>query len=464
MTRFERGVRLWRLALPIAASQVSDMVTVGIDTIMVGKLGTTELAAVSLATASSTLVLLFGIGFNIAITPQLASAWAAGDLGQCKAIVRTGTRISLLVACSLVVSLLLASPFLNILGSPQDVTEAAIPYFRWYVASFLFRLMFGVFKQSSEALGNTKLPMYIAVITNLLNILFNWLLIWGIAGLPALGVEGAGFATFLSRVVGVGLAYWAWNWFSLYQPLRNVSAATSGIAEISARIWKSGSAIGAQISMEVLAFATGGIMIGWIGTTELAAHQIALNIASITFMIALALASAATVTVAQARGAHDQDGVRTEAYTALWAVVGFELSTALVLLFGRSLLPALYVDDQKTIEIAATLLLYAAVFQIFDGLQTVGMGILRGINDTKLPTAIAFCAYTIVALPLGYVLSTRTRLQEEGVWVGYVAALVLAGIGYVLRIHDKTKKGQVNYHPPLAVVLCTERLTDADRA
>jgi MATE family multidrug resistance protein len=443
MNRIERAKRLGRLAAPLAASQVSDMVTVAVDTIMVGALGTTALAAVSLSSSSAMLVLLFGLGYNIAITPLLAAAWGRRDMEQAKAVVVSGARISLVSASVLVALLLALSPFLSLLGAPDNVTAEAGPYYRWFVASFMFRLTFGIFKQTSEGMGNTKLPMMIAIIANLLNVLFNWLLIWGIAGLPAMGAEGAGLATFLSRGFGVVLAYAAWKRYDFFTPLRNAQASVSSIPEIASKIWKSGTAIGAQITMEVMAFAAGAIMIGWIGATELAAHQIALNIASVTFMIALAFGSASTITVAQECGAGNWRNVRSEAFTALGLVALYEIATAFVLLTGRWLLPDVYIDDASTIHIASVLLIYAAVFQVFDGLQAVGMGILRGLEDTKVPTIIAFCSYTIVALPLGYFLSTSTPLEEQGVWIGYVIALILASSGYVMRIHYKTKKGQV---------------------
>jgi len=443
MKRFERAHRLGRLAAPLATSQVSDMLTVAADTVMVGALGTTALAAVSLSASSATIVMLFGLGYNVAITPLVASAWGNGDYSGARSALNAGARISVIIAVVLVSALMVASPYMSVLGAPNDVTAEAIPYFRWYVASFLFRLMFGIFKQTSEAIGNTKLPMLIALSTNILNILCNWLLIWGKAGLPAMGVEGAGLATFISRVAGVAIAWYLWSRLDGFKAIRTAKPLLESVKAASRKIWSSGTAIGSQITMEVVAFSAGGIMIGWIGATEMAAHQIALNIASITFMIALAFGSASTVTVAQARGRNNRSEVRSEALTALALVVGFEILTATLIIMLKGLLPDLYIDDPNVIALAGTLLLYAAAFQVFDGVQAVGLGILRGLDDTKVPTIIAFCSYTLVALPLSYLLGTQTSLREQGVWLGYVIALVIASISYVLRIHLQTKKGQV---------------------
>ncbi|MBM4178912.1 MAG: MATE family efflux transporter [Ignavibacteria bacterium] len=443
MQIIDRAKHLAGIAAPLAATQVSDMLTVAADTVMVGALGTTELAAVSLSTSSATLVLLFGLGFNVAITPLVAAHWGRADHQGARSVVAAGTRVSAIMAVLLVSTLLILSPWLHALGAPSDVTYLAIPYFQWYVGSFLFRLLFGIFKQTSEAMGNTKLPMLIAVVSNLLNILLNWMLIWGIAGLPALGVEGAGLATFLSRCAATVLAFLAWRRFESYRLLRTAGISADIVRSSVKRIWRSGAAIGAQITMEVMAFGLGAIMIGWIGATQLAAHQIALNLASITFMVALALGSASTITVAQAFGRGIGREVRGEIITALLLVVAFEAITAPLFIVLRSQLPTLYVDDPATIRLASALLLYAAAFQLFDGIQVVGLGILRGLDDTKVPTVIAFFAYTVIALPLGYVLSTRTSLQEQGVWIGYVVSLTIASLGFLIRIHNKTKKGQV---------------------
>lgn len=443
MKRIERTRRLARLAAPLATSQVSDMLTVAADTVMVGALGTTALASVSLSASSATIVMLFGLGYNVAITPLVAAAWGRADFAEARSAMSAGARISLIVAVALVTCLMVASPYLFVLGAPEDVTAMAIPYFRWYVASFLFRLMFGIFKQTSEAIGNTKLPMLIALTTNVLNILGNWVLIWGKGGLPAMGVEGAGLATFISRVVGVLIAWYLWRRLDGFKAIRMAVPMLDSVKAASRKIWRSGTAIGSQITMEIVAFSAGGIMIGWIGATELAAHQIALNIASITFMVALAFGSASTVTVAQARGRNNGLEVRQEAFTALALVVGFEILTALVIIVFKGLLPDIYIDDPNVIALAGTLLLYAAAFQVFDGVQAVGLGILRGLDDTKIPTIIAFFSYTLIALPLSYILSTRTSLQEQGVWLGYVIALAVASISYCVRIHIQTKKGQV---------------------
>ena len=428
------------LSLPVAASYVSDMRTVAVDSIMVGSLGTASLAAVTLAGSSTMIVMLFGIGFTVAITPMAAASWARGDHAHVAGVARTGTRITIVVSLALVAMLLSLSPFLSILGAPDDVTQIATPFFRWLVLSFLFRLAFGAFKQTTEALGNTRLPMMIALGANVLNVFLNWVFIWGNLGAPTMGVEGAGFATFLSRVAAAAVAFWAWRRFAYFAPLRNhaTSRASRGDRKL---LFTSGASIGLQITLEVLAFAAGAIMIGWIGATQLAAHQIALNLASITFMIALGLSTAATLRLASAAGRKDMPGLRRAASSAILLVIAYELIAVTAFVTLRFWLPSLYVADPAVIALSAHLLLYAAAFQLFDGMQAVGMGLLRGMNDTRIPTIIAFSSYTIVAMPVGYVCAFPFGMGPAGIWVGYLTGLITASVGYFLRYQSQMKKG-----------------------
>lgn len=426
--------------MPVAASHVSDMLTLAADSIMVGTLGAIPLAAVTLAGSSSIIIMLFGVGFTVAITPLAAMSWSRGDAASTAGIIRTGTKISLVVSIILVVALLLVSPYLSFLGAPTDVTELSIPYFRWLVLSFLFRFAFGAFKQSTEALGNTRLPMLIALGANVLNVLLNWVFIWGNLGAPAMGVEGAGFATFLSRVASAGFAWWAWTRLSYFGELRRHARARASVTD-RRTLWMSGASIGLQITLEVLAFAMGAIMIGWIGAVPLAAHQIAINLASITFMVALGLGSAATIRIASAVGRKDIAGVRGAASAVIILVLGYEVLTVIAFVCLRFWLPSLYVADPVVIGLAAHLLLYAAAFQLFDGMQTAGMGLLRGLNDTRIPTIIAFTSYTLITMPVGYVCAFRLGMGAQGIWIGYLSGLVFASVGYFIRFRIQTKKG-----------------------
>jgi MATE family multidrug resistance protein len=440
MSRIDDGYQTLRLAGPIAASQVSDMLTVTADAVMVGNLGAEALAAVTLAGSATTPVMLFAVGFTVAMSAPAAAAWELGDHNRLSGVFRTGRSISLWITLALVVLLLAASPFLGLLGSPGHVTELAIPYLRWYVASFFFRIWFGTYKQIIEATGNTRLPMFIALAANVANVLMNAVFINGWAGIPAMGVEGAGLATFLSRVLSVVLVVIAWNRMGPIAKVRTASATAD--ASLTRSLLGTGASIGVQITIEVLAFAGGAIMMGWLGTTAMAAHQIAINLASITFMAALAIGTAATYRMAAAQAAGDPGRMRMVGTTALGLTVGLELFTAFLFIGLRTELPTWYIDDIDVISLASHLMILAAAFQIFDGLQAVGLGILRGLHDTLIPTRIVILSYLVVALPVSYLLGFHTSLGPTGIWLGYVAGLIVSSTGFVWRFLSITRSAR----------------------
>ncbi len=437
MSRIEDVRQTVRLAGPIAASQVSDMLTVTADAMMVGVLGAEALAAVTLAGSATTAFMLFALGFTVAMSAPAAAAWELRDHDRLGRVFRTGRSVSLWITLAMVLLLLAASPFLHILGSPENVTELAIPYMRWYVASFFFRIWFGTYKQIIEATGNTRLPMLIALTSNLANVLMNALFIYGWAGMPAMGVEGAGLATFLSRVLSVALVIFAWNGLESVAKVRTTPAPAD--ASLRRSLLVSGASIGIQITIEVLAFAGGAIMMGWLGTSALAAHQIAINLASITFMVALAIGTASTYRMAAAQAAGDPARMRMAGTTALGLTVGFELVTAALFIGLRNMLPSLYIADVSVIDLASHLLILAATFQVFDGLQAVGLGILRGLHDTVIPTRIVILSYLVIALPVSYVLGFHTSLGPTGIWLGYVTGLIFSSTGFVWRFFTITR-------------------------
>ncbi len=438
MNRIEDLSQTVRLAGPIAASQVSDMLTLTADAVMVGALGSEALAAVTLAGSSTTPVLLFAVGFTVAMSAPAAAAWELRNSGRVADVFRTGRRVSLWTTLALVVLLLTASPYLHVLGSPQRVTEMAIPYMRWYVASFFFRIWFGTYKQTIEAMGNTRLPMLIALTSNVANVLMNFVFIYGLGIIPAMGVEGAGIATFLSRVLSVALIAFAWKRMSIVAEIRN--APDEHDSGLRRSLITAGASIGSQITIEVLAFAGGAIMMGWLGATALAAHQVAINLASITFMVALAIGTAATYRMAAAQASNDPVRIRMVGTSALGLIIGFEILTAAIFITLRHVMPTWYISDPQVVTMASQLLILAAAFQIFDGVQAVGLGILRGLNDTVIPTRIVVVSYLVVALPLSYLLGFHTSLGPTGIWLGYVAGLIFSSTGFVLRFVAVTTK------------------------
>jgi len=437
-----------RLAIPVAASQVSDMLTLLVDNIMVGKLGTVPLAATTFATSISIVVMLFAIGFTVAITPLAGAAFGRRDMAEVARHVKAGAIVSLSIAVVLVAALLCLTPHLTMFGAPPDVAFVARPFYFWLVLSFLPRVVYGVFKQTAEAMSNTRVALIVAVLANVLNLVFNWMFIYGNLGMPAMGVEGSGFATFLARSM---MAVLIWVIFvrspffvRLRSALRTSSLDGARLREALRSAFFTGLPIAGQIILEVMAFAAGAVMMGWLGAVPLAAHQIAIGLASITFMVALGLSSAATIRISQLVGKQDHQGIKVAGYAALLLVIVYNVITATLFLSLRHVLPYIYVNDPAVIALAAQLLIFAGLFQIFDGLQTVGLGILRGMNDVRVPTIIATIAYGLVALPISYIFAFPLGLGPQGIWIGYLVGLGVAAALYVRRFKKRVTSDELS--------------------
>jgi len=437
------------LAIPVALSQVSDMVTVMADTVMIARVGTVDLAAATLANSVWVVAALFNLGFMIAITPKAGTAWGAHDMQGVARTVRAGTVASTLIGVVLVAGLLVLAPFLHVFGSPPDVTQLAMPYFTWIVLSMLPRIGIGVLKQTAEAMSNTRIALVIAVVANVVNVSLNWVFIYGNLGVPALGVEGAGVATFLSRMVGLGCVVAAYRYTATFRVLRSAMQELATVvtwSEVRSML-RTGLPIAGQLILEGFGFAAGAVMMGWLGAVPMAAHQIALNLASMTFMVSLGISSASTILISNAVGRQDLAAIRHAGSSALIAVVVWNLCTATVFVVARQPLALLYSNDSSVTSVASELLLWAAVFQLFDGMQTVGLGMLRGVHDVTIPTAIAAASYILIGIPLGYVVAFTAGVGPTGIWIGYLVALVVASTLYVLRYRHIT-----SHHPMVKTV------------
>lgn len=438
MQRQSHIVPTIRLSLPVATSQVSDMLVYAADSMMVGTLGAAPLAGVSLAGSASMIFIMFAVGLTVAVTPLAGEAIGRRNLVEAARYARAGLWTSTIVVTILVALLMALIPWFPLLGAEPEVNQHAIPYLDWILPSAIARIWFGSFKQIAEAFSNTRTAMMINIGTNIINVGLNWVFIYGNLGMPAMGAEGAGLATFIARCAAAGAAYGVYRYSSFFNDLRSAMANPASREGLRSAMWTTftnGAGIGIQIVVEVLGFASGAIMMGWISATALAAHTIAINLASITFMIALGIGSAATIRVSNFRG----EGRTHDAYqagrVAIGLVLGYEVLVALTYAFARHQLPHLYIDDPTVLPIAATLLLWAGVFSLFDGVQVVSLGVLRGYNDIRVPTIVAAIAYVGISMPVGYLAAFQWGFGPEGIWFGYAAGLVIASIAYVWRIH-----------------------------
>ncbi len=427
--------KTFSLAYPVMLSQLGQVMVGVADSMMVGRLGPEPLAAAALANSIFFVVLMFGIGISMAITPLVAAADGNQRHKRIARLLNHGFVINNSAGLILFMVIILFSPSLYYMNQPEEVIRLAIPYLAIITFSLIPFMFFQTFKQFAEGMSQTKQAMIITIGCNLVNVFLNWVLIYGKLGFPAMGLNGAGWATLISRILmAIVMVFYVWN-SKRYQPYK----LSFGFKKLSfpmiSKMLKIGIPTGFQFIFEVGAFSTAAIMMGWIGVNALASHQIAINLASISYMMASGLSAAAMVRVGNQLGKKDIVALREAGFTVFGMVSIFMAFTALIFILFRNFLPTLYIDDAEVVQMSASLLVIAALFQLSDGIQVVGLGALRGMADVKIPTLVTLVAYWVIGLPLGYVLAFHFNLQEKGIWYGLLTGLTVTGIMLLYRFH-----------------------------
>lgn len=427
------------LAVPVIVGQLGMMMMGVVDSIMVGRLGANPLAAAALGNGLTFLIFIIGLGSSIAVTPLIAILIGAKRLEECGMYFRQSLIINLCLSLVLFTAAYLISYVVVHMGQPIEVEPLAKSYIRILSFSALPLMLFQTYKQFIEGLSIMRPAMIITVSANVINAFANWILIYGNLGFPALGLDGAGYATIISRVF-MALVLMLYVMKSSHFISFDVSFNFSQInLKVIKKILSLGIPSGFQYFFEMGAFVFAVVMIGWIGANEQAAHQIAINLASISFMIAIGISHAGSIRVGNAVGKQDVSEIRKAGFTASVLGGSVMMIAGVIFISFNKFLPALYINDNKVIEIASMLLIIAAFFQIADGVQAVGIGILRGLTDIKGPTIITFTAYWIIGLPIGYLLGFPYGYGAEGVWIGLSVGLFCSATLLTLRFNQKSK-------------------------
>ena len=421
-------------------SMLGQVMTGVADSVMVGWTGATPLAASSFANIFFTIPLFFGIGVSYAITPLVAEANGAGNQNKISEVLRNGSLINLCMGLILVALIFAAEPFMHSMNQPEDVVDLALPYLSIIAVSIIPTMIFQTYRQFAEGMHSTRMAMIIVIGSNLLNIFLNYLLIFGKFGFPELGLNGAGWATLISRItMAVGMMLYIYYGkkflpFSLGFSVGNYSRTLIN------KMLHIGIPSGTQFIFEAGAFGFSAIMMGWMGTTALAAHQIAINLATISYMTTSGLAAAATIRVGHFLGQRDFNSMRIAAFTLIGMAMAVMMAWAFLFIFGRHFLPTLYIADGDVIALTSTLLIVAAFFQLSDGMQVVCAGALRGLQDVKVPTVFIFVAYWIIGLPLGYWFGFKMGFGPNGIWIGLLIGLTLTAMAMLVRFLHLSKK------------------------
>jgi MATE family multidrug resistance protein len=427
-----------KLAYPIILGQVAHMLVALADNIMVGKLGAAQLAAVSLGNTLIFVAMSVGIGFSFAITPLVAEADAQENSNNVKTILSNGFLLCTINGVLLTIILIFAEPILYKMDQPKEVVDLALPYMRWVSFSLIPLMIFQAFKQFSDGLSRTEIPMYVAIIANLINVLANYVLIYGKFGAPRMEVEGAAVGTFIARVIMAFLLFillarnkdlkvyfknlMSWSWTTI-RKLLNLGLPSA-----------------LQMFFEVSLFTAAIFLSGILGTQYQAANQIALNLSALTFMFGVGLSVTATIRVANQFGKRDFKELQRIARSLFLMTFIMEVVFASCFVIFHEYLPYIYINDLEVIELAANLLLIAALFQISDGFQVVILGALRGMQDVWIPSWICFVSYWMFGLPVMYYLGIKTDLRLNGIWIGLLVGLTLSSIFMYIRFRKLLKR------------------------
>ena len=439
----------WQLAAPVMLGMLGHTFVSFIDNIMVGQLGTAELAAVSLGNSFMFIAMSLGIGFSTAITPLIAEADAAENFDKAKATFKHGLFLCTTLGILMFLMVFFSKPLLYLMKQPNEVVELAIPYLNLVAFSLIPLIVFQAFKQFSDGMSMTRYPMYATIIANVANVILNYLLIFGKFGFPEMGIVGAAYGTLLSRFIMV-----LYLWWLLIQKERTKRLVTNiKFFVLDKLMLKKIISLGApsamQMFFEVAIFTAAIWLSGLLGKNPQAANQIALNLSSMTFMVAMGLGVAAMIRVGNQKGLQNYIELRRIAFSIFLLGIILAIGFAVIFFLFHKVLPYVYVDlkdvqnyadNMEVIKIASSLLIAAAFFQISDSIQVMVLGALRGLQDVAIPTIITFISYWLIGFPVSYFLGKEDMYGSFGIWLGLLAGLTSASILLFLRFNYLTQK------------------------
>jgi MATE family multidrug resistance protein len=432
------------LAIPVVISQFGHTLVHTADSVIVGQFaGTISLAAVSLVNSIFSVMMVIGIGISYGLTPLIAQEDGKGNHRECGKLLSNSLFINILSGIVLFViiyfGLLLT---IDHLDQVPEVVEQAKPYLGLLGISIIPLMVFMTFKQFAEGLGFTKQAMVISIVGNVINVLLGIIFVKGLFGIKPMGVSGVGWSTLIDRcLMAITISVYVLRSPHFKSYLKNFALQRINVIR-SLKIIKIGGPVAMQYAFEVSAFSGAAILIGTIGAAQQAAHQVAINLGSMTYMMASGIAAAATIKTGNSYGRKDFHELRLSAASNYHIVIAFMFLTATAFIGLNQLLPLMYTKDTTVIVIASQLLIIAGIFQLFDGTQVVGLGILRGMGDVNIPTLITFIAYWIIGLPVAYLLGITLSMGAEGVWYGLTLGLFVSASLLFVRYWRTVKKLQ----------------------
>ena len=430
---------LFSLGVPIVVGQLGIIIMSLADTMMVGWYGTKELGAAAFVNNLFNLVIIFAVGFSYGITPIVGALFGRKERSAIGGVLRNALCLSCMM--SLVLMSVMGILYLNLhrLGQPVELIALMRPYFLVLLFSLPFTMIFNAFKQFAEGITDTKTPMYILLCGNMLNIVLNWMLIYG-HGLPELGLLGAGVATLISRVMMVVIFALIFALRKGYLPFREGFLQSKINRQSLSELNRMGLPIALQMGMETSSFSLATIIVGWIGTSALAAHQIMNTVGQLGFMLYYGMAAAVAVRVSNFYGRGEVDNLRHSARSGFYIILVMAAFVSAGMLIFRESIGGLFTDNKEVIALVSAIVIPFVVYQVGDGLQCNYANALRGISDVKPLTLFAFIAYFVISLPAGYLFGIVLDMGLVGVWLSFPLGLTTAGVLYYLRFRYRTRR------------------------
>ena len=416
-----------KIGVPIVLGQLGIVVVGLVDNIMVGHFSTSDLAAASFVNSVFNIPILFGMGFSYGLTPLVGQFFGRGDKFRVGGLLRNSLLANFMIG--LFLSVVMGIMYLNVhrMGQPEELLPLIRPYFLLQLTSLVFVMMFNSFKQFADGITDTKTSMWIMLSANLLNIIGNSLLIYGVWGLPALGLAGAGISTLTSRIfmfVAFAILFFRKQSYRRYLVGYHRTTYNTGDLKVLNRM---GMMVGLQMGMETALFSISGVMIGWLGTIPLAAHQVVASISTLGFMVYYGVGSAVSIRVSNFFGRGDIAGVRRATLAGTHLLGLLAISVSVFFLLVREHIGWLYTSSEDVVNLVAVLMVILVFYQFGDSLQIIFANALRGVADVTSMAVISFIGYFVIALPVSYICGFVLDWGIEGIWVGYPVGLTLTG-------------------------------------
>jgi MATE family multidrug resistance protein len=434
------------LALPVALSQLGYIIVQFADNAMVGAYGGENplpLSAVSFGVMISFVMFSLSLGITLGITPIIGEHYARGEYRRTAHYLQSSLVAFPLIGLLFMALQLLSVPLLYKMGQPVEVVDMAVPYYRLMAYSLPAIMLYGCFKQFLEGAGNTVAPMVIAITTNGINIVLNWIFIYGNCGCEAMGVYGAGLATLVARWASPVLIFIYFVVKGEYRDYLKLFSCGVKYLQDTYRLLTIGVPLAGQMLLEGAAFVVTSVMMGWFGAEAIAANQVAMTYGNAAFMLTIALGSAATIRTSHCYGLRDKEQMRSAIVSSLHLAAFWGACVLVVFVLFRDVLPMAFTPSREIIALASPMLVLVALYQVSDAIQGTLIGVLRGVQDVKIIAYLSFVAYVLLNIPVGYLCAFTFGFGSVGLLVGYIVGLTTAAVGYGIRVYRRLKSEKI---------------------